>query len=463
MKINDKQPNFSKKVPSHNTPEGHSERLNANLIRGSLWSIGGQVAPLLASMIATPFVIRLLGTESYGILALINVLIGYLGFADIGMSSASTKFGAEANARGDMEGEISVIWTALVINSIPVLLVAFLLVIMSRTIVEQLLNLPQSLQESTILALRIASLGFIARSISGVLNTPQLVRFRVDLYNSITASYNVIQICLVPAVLLLGWGLPGAVLLISSINFCMAANMTLVSNKILPFLRKPIFNLGLVKPLITYGLAILLIALIGTVLTSAEKIVLVRFASVKALAYYSVAFTIAKLLNVMPGALSQSLFPAFSRLQVNTEKKSLKKMYSQCCRGVLLCLFLVATLICFFAQPFLTVWAGAEYGRESIIPLYILVMGCFFEGMSYVPSFLLQAVGKPYMITYIQAAEILPYLLITALLSSSFGAVGAAVAWSLRAIVESLVIFGLAARVLASYSSQIVDRSYKVT
>ncbi|MBO0347849.1 flippase [Phormidium pseudopriestleyi FRX01] len=462
MKKNNEQPNFSKTTPSCNPHDGHSERLNANLVRGSLWSIGGQAAPLVASMIATPFVIRLLGTESYGVLALINVLIGYLGFADIGMSSASTKFGAEANARGDTEEEVAVIWTALVINSIPVLLAAFLLAIMSRTIVEQLLDLPQSLQEPTILALRISSLGFVARSISGVLNTPQLVRFRVDLYNSITASYNVAQISLVPVVLLLGLGLPGAVLLISFINFLMAVNMALISNKLLPFLRKPTLSIVLVKPLITYGSAILLIVLISTVLTGTEKIVLVRFASVKALAYYSVAFTIAKLLNVLPGALSQSLFPAFSRLQVNTEKKSLKTMYSQCCRGLLLCLFLSATFICFFAQPFLTTWAGAEYGRESIIPLYILVMGCFFEGMSYVPSFLLQAVGKPYMITYIQAAEILPYLLMTALLSSSFGAVGAAVAWSLRAIVESLVIFGLAARVLASYSSTIVDRSYKV-
>lgn len=457
MTRNNEQSNFLKKSPSYNTPSGHSEPLNANLIRGSLWSIGGQAAPLVASMIATPFVIRFLGTESYGILALINVLIGYLGFADIGMSSASTKFGAEANARGDTEGEIAVIWTALAINSIPVLLVAFILAIMSRTIVEHLLNLPQSLQENAIIALQISSLGFIARSISGVLNSPQLVRFRVDLYNSITASYNVVQIFLVPVVLLLNFGLPGAVFTITFINFIMTANMTVVSNSLLPFWRKPTFNVVLLKPLLNYGLAILLTALISTVLMSSEKIFLVRFASAKALAYYSVAFTIAKLLNVLPGALSQSLFPAFSRLQVNTEKRYLKKMYSQCCRGVLLCLFLAATIICFFAQPFLATWAGAEYGRESIIPLYILVMGCFFEGMSYVPSFLLQAVGKPYMITYIQAVEIVPYLLMTALLTSSFGASGAALAWSLRAIVESLVIFGLAARVLASYSSPLID------
>jgi hypothetical protein len=70
-------------------PAGMTRRV----VGGSLWSAGGQGVTLLASLVATPFVLRLLGAEGYGVLALINVLIGYLAFTGIGVGAASTGFG----------------------------------------------------------------------------------------------------------------------------------------------------------------------------------------------------------------------------------------------------------------------------------------------------------------------------------------------------------------------------------
>ena len=77
--------------------------LTTRIARGTLWSLGGQGVTLIASFLATPFVIRFLGSEGYGVLSLINVLVGYLSFADMGMGSASTRFGSEAQARGDQQ------------------------------------------------------------------------------------------------------------------------------------------------------------------------------------------------------------------------------------------------------------------------------------------------------------------------------------------------------------------------
>src|SRR6267378_1205012 len=71
--------------------------LTSRVVRGSIWHLTGQGV----TMLATPFVIRLLGPQQYGIVAFVNVLIGYLSFADMGMGTASTRFGALAHARGD--------------------------------------------------------------------------------------------------------------------------------------------------------------------------------------------------------------------------------------------------------------------------------------------------------------------------------------------------------------------------
>src|SRR5437660_2137669 len=87
--------------------------MTTKVVRGSLWTFGGQGVVLIASLIATPFTIRLLGPEAYGLLALVNVLLGYLAFADLGMGLASTQLGSEAHALGDKLREATMTWTEL--------------------------------------------------------------------------------------------------------------------------------------------------------------------------------------------------------------------------------------------------------------------------------------------------------------------------------------------------------------
>src|SRR5438270_5493921 len=84
-------------APASAVVQPHSSAgMTTQVVRGSLWTLGGQGVTILAAFVATPFVIRLLGAEQYGVLSLINVMIGYLAFADMGMGMASTRFGGEA-------------------------------------------------------------------------------------------------------------------------------------------------------------------------------------------------------------------------------------------------------------------------------------------------------------------------------------------------------------------------------
>lgn len=427
---------------------GSHNELSKKIMRGSLWSMGGQIAPLLASAIATPFVIRLLGTELYGVLSLINVLMGYLSFADIGMGLASTKFGVEAYKKNDLKKENAIIWTSLLINSFPIFLLTTLLALSAKPLVENFFNIPNSLHHTTIVALHLALLGFVARAIAGVINTPQLIRLRLDLFNIITIACNVLQIVLVPFVLLLGSGLVGAIGAISIMNLIMAIALGLTSKKLLPSLFTPNVDLSLIKPLLSYGVSIFVSILLTNVFLHTEKIILVQFASVTALAYYSVAFTLARMLIFIPLAFNQSVFPAFTRLQGMIDKKPLHLLYTKSCRGLLLSLLPVTVMICMLAQHFIPFWAGEEYRENSLICLYILAVGCFFEGMLYIPVSLLRSVGKPHLITGIQTIELLPYLWLSATLSSSSGAVGAAVAWSLRSMLECCLYFTFATKIV---------------
>jgi O-antigen/teichoic acid export membrane protein len=420
--------------------------LTSRVVRGSLWNLGGQGVTMVATLIATPFVIRLLGAPSYGVLALVHVLIGYLSFADMGMGTASTRFGSVAHARGDDQGEATAIWSALVLAAVPATTVALLLTLGARPFVEQVLRLPMFLHQSAVIAVRLAALGFLCRAIAGVLNTPAMVRLRMDLIVLITAGTATGQILLVPVVLALGGGMTGAVVVVAGAALATALLHAVTGMQLLPPLRRPHISGDLLKPLARFGGALVVSTIAAAILANLEKLILPRYASVQALAFYSVAFTLAYMLTQLPVALLQSLIPAFSQLQVHPDQTALELLYRRALRGMMYWALPGAVFICAVARPFFTVWAGPEFGRESTLPLYLLMGGVVCEILAYVPYALLITLGRTDLIARCQLSLVIPYLIGSALLIHQFGAAGAAVAWSLRAVASAFLFSRFARR-----------------
>ena len=154
------------------------------------------------------------------------------------------------------------------------------------------------------------------------------------------------------------------------------------------------------------------------------------------------------MLSQVPSAMSQSLMPALSHLQTDpAERESLRQLCRRALHGTLFWVIPAGLLMCVAARPLITLWAGPEFGRESTLPFYILVAGLVFNLLAWVPYNLLIAMGKTGLIARFHLAEIVPYLILATLLSRSFGAVGAALTWTLRVLISSPLVFLFARRV----------------
>jgi O-antigen/teichoic acid export membrane protein len=106
----------------------------------------------------------------------------------------------------------------------------------------------------------------------------------------------------------------------------------------------------------------------------------------------------------------------------------------------------LAVVLCLLAGPFLTVWAGPVFGRESVLPLYILTVGTVIDGLSYIPRAFLNALNRPDLAARLQLIDVVPYLVVALILTRHYGAPGAAVAWTLRATSDCAVMVFLARR-----------------
>lgn len=85
------------------------------LARNTVWNLLGQSVPLVVAIFAIPLLVKGLGTDRFGFLTIVWMVIGYFSLFDLGLGRALTKLVAE-RLSSDKEQEIPpLVWTATVL------------------------------------------------------------------------------------------------------------------------------------------------------------------------------------------------------------------------------------------------------------------------------------------------------------------------------------------------------------
>jgi O-antigen/teichoic acid export membrane protein len=427
-------------------PPPSTAGMTTKVVKGSFWSLIGQIAPLAVTLVTTPFIIRMLGSEGYGVVVLVGLIPGYLTFADLGMGMASTKFGSEAYGKGDVAEEARVVRTAALIALLLSLPIAVLIFASSGWLVA-LLNVPSHLQADASLAIKFASVSLVFFLLNNIVNTPQLARLRMDLNTLVTAGARIAGLIAAPVIIYLGGGVAGAVAAFAMSNIATFFGHLFTSGRLNAELLHMSIDRRLIRPLLRFGGALAISSIAAVLLVNLEKIVLTKQTSVEVLAYYSVAFTFANAATLFSLSMGQSLMPAFAQLLTPDRRQELIGLFRRAVRISMFGLLPAMAVLAVIARPFFTIWAGPDFGRESTVPFFILLFGLFFNLNAYIPAGLILASGRTDLIAKLYWIEIVPYITITALLAGRYGAIGAAAAWSIRVIADAIIFFWLASRV----------------
>ncbi|MCO6512358.1 MAG: oligosaccharide flippase family protein [Aridibacter famidurans] len=423
--------------------------LTTKVVKGSMWTLAGQIAPLAISLVTTPITIRLLGAEGYGVLILVTLTFTYLGFADFGMAVASTKFGAEAYGEGSPDREGRIIRTAALIASVFTIAIAIPCLLLTEEIIG-IFSVPAHYFGDAVFGFRIAVLTFILNVFAGVLNTPQLARLRFDLNTAINATTRILGIIATPIVIWMGYGITGVLAALFCASLLNLTAHLIVSRSLLKSLFETTIERSLVGALLRYGGGLSLAGVAAVLLGNLEKAVLASSNSVKALAYYSVAFTLASMAMLATQSLRQTLVPAFAQLIGKNDFSHLISLFLRSLRLNLLFLLPGLVTLVIIARPLITMWAGEDFGRESTNPFYFLLIGLLFNILAAIPHAALLAAGKTGALAKIYWMEVFPYVAILFYLTNTYGTEGAAVAWSIRAVADSVLIAMLSKKYLGT-------------
>jgi O-antigen/teichoic acid export membrane protein len=269
----------------------------------------------------------------------------------------------------------------------------------------------------------------------------------MDLNMLTSAIPKILLAAVTPFILYFGGGLIEAVSWALIVGVGIIAAAVYFSARLLPRLATISINRDLARPLIKFGGAWFVAMVAAMLLTNLEKFVLTKLVSVKALAYYSVAFTLANMATIFAQAMIQSLVPAFSQLQAADSKAELEALFARSIRLNLIWLFPVLTLMFVGAETFFRLWVGEEFALESTVPFYLLLAGFFFNILAYVPHASIVAAGRTDVFAPLYWFELFFYALTAWFLIGRFGILGAAVAWSVRVILDAIAVIALSKRV----------------
>lgn len=420
----------------------------SRLAKNTLWNILGQGLPLLVGLGAIPFLIHGLGTDRFGVLTIAWMVIGYFSIFDFGLGRALTKLTAEKLGAGKIREIPELIWTALLLMGVLGVVGGFVVAGISHWLVYGVLNIPAELQKETLDAFYLLALSIPlvvgTTGLRGILEAYQ----RFGLVNAVRIPLGLWTFLGPLVVLKFSESLyPIVAVLVVGRIVALVAHFGLCFY-VVPALRNGIVvKKHLIVPLASFGGWMTVSNIIGPVMVYMDRFLIGAFISMAAVAYYTTPYEIVTKLWLIPIAFVGVLFPAFS-LTFVTDKALTVSLFDRGMKYIFIVMFPIMLVIITFAYEGLELWLGLEFATNGFIILQWLAVGVFVNSLARVPFALIQGAGRPDIIAITHLLELPLYLILLWWLLELYGIEGAAAAWTIRIIADTVIFNLVTARLL---------------
>ena len=417
----------------------------AGLLRGSLWTLLAQAGPALAGLILVPRILLRIGSERFGLLALVWMIIGYFSLLDLGLTRAVTQLVAGGQDGPTLSKQLRVATTImLLLGSVGGLLLAgsawFIATValsVPRPLVPELLTsllimaaaLPVTLLTSAYRSIAEGKCAFLALSvIRGPLGIANFVGpWVVTLWSS--------RLDLIVGVLM--------VLRLAGLVLHAGVSRRLVGRVGFGFRGAR----GEVLRLLRFGGWITVSNVVSPLMTSIDRFVVGAMLSLGAVAYYAAPYEAITKLWMVAGAVGAVTFPHFSR---TTEPGALKALQTRAITIISLILLPAVVLVLGWSRQLMAWWIDTEYAAHSANVAKLLAVGVLVNALAIVPLSLIQGQGRPDVTAKFHLLELPLYLALLVAAVRVLGIEGAALAFVLRVTADAALLLWFSRRFTGS-------------
>jgi O-antigen/teichoic acid export membrane protein len=417
------------------------------LAGNALWNLLGAGLPLVFAIFCYPVLKRHLGVDRLGVISLAWVVIGYFSFFDLGLPRALTKLVAERLGQEKSEEIPALVWTSLALLGCMGLAGAAATLLFMPLLLRHLLRVPAEIFDETLHAFywmsAVIPVVVVTAGLRGVLEAFQkfgvatAIRIPMGIFTFLGPvmvlrfSHSLASIL---AVLVLGRIAAG----VAHLWAC---------SRVMPTLRSGIgFHWTFVKPLLHFGTWMSVSNLIGPLMVYFDRFLVGSLISLSAVTYYSVPNDVVTKLNLIPAAMVGVLFPAFSAM-VDTDRSRLLFLYECGVKYLFLVLFPLTLVVIAFAPEALQRWMGRDFSVSAVVA-QVLAVAVFLNSLSQIPFAHVQSRGRPDITAKLHLVELPIYIGLLFWLAQSMGIRGVAIAWLIRVVIDTGLLFLFSWRLL---------------
>jgi O-antigen/teichoic acid export membrane protein len=368
---------------------GDYSKLVKQSATGSLALFVGQVISTLILAVSTIIVSGAIGSVHYGEYAkvLVPISIAQL-ILDPGINTGMTRFVSKYLISDDDNQQSVTISTGLIFNLSIAACGSLILYVFASPIATFFLR-----QSDLDNLLKIASFTVIGQAMVSITNSIFIGYMKIKLQNISLIIYSVIKGVTSSALVLIGFGLPGAIIG-HVVSYLISGTFALIV--ILVYLRRSVGlvwpSFGKLRELLIFGVPLYVSGLIGGGLGQFTSSLMVVYVTTDQVGNYSAALTFTVLLSFMLSPIQTTLYPLFTKLQV--DNGYLKHAYDNAIKYSSIVGVAGAFALISVADSIITTIYGTKYPTaSSYFGLYLLTNVAIGLGSSCQGS-LLNSQGK---------------------------------------------------------------------
>lgn len=415
------------------------------LVRHTVFNLIGLGAPLLVAVGTIPVLIHELGPARFGLLTLIWAVVSYFGLFDLGLGRALTQQLAVVFANNEHKKVGPLVATATVLMAVLGVFAGLLMAGVASWGVSLIHEVPDRQEAVNAVYAMALAMPFIvltsgfrgileARHAFGIVN---LIRLPMGLFTFL-GPLVVVLYAEMPRLDYIAW-----VLVIGRVMACVVH--AYYAWRVLPKEHSAfIWKINLLKPLCISGGWLTVSNIISPFMGYVDRFVIGSIVSASAVAYYTTPQELVTKLWIVPSAMTAVLFPAFAAQMARRDEKTWV-LFKKSVYWLFLTLLPVTLALALFAHELITLWINIEFANHSALLLQVFAIGIFVNCLAHVPFTLIQSADAARFTALAHLVELPFFLAALWWLTSTHGALGAAVAWLLRIVLDTSLMFLLSA------------------
>lgn len=344
--------------------------------KGGFNVLWGLVISSIISAVGVIFIARLLGSDAYGLYTIAltapNLI---LIFRDWGMTYAMIRFTAKYRAEGRLDEVRSILFSGLVFEIVSGLTLCLVSFTLSDYIATSIFNRPALAP-----LMQLASFYILASALISAASAAFTGLERMALNSIMNICQSIIKTGLIITLVILGFGTQGAVIGLLTATFAAGLIGVALLLMIYKSLPKPT-SLKLeireyLKEMLRYGIPLSLAVIVASFMAQYYAFLLPIFyvSDNAVIGNFGIAQTFIVLIGFFSTPITTMMFPAFSKLDHQKDKETLKQVYQSSVKYASLLVVPVVALVMALAEPGVSVLFGNSYAAAPLF-LALLAIG----------------------------------------------------------------------------------------